>query len=316
MEQLIQSLRKNYRALSGSFFLALILWFAVTSDKEYVYNLRVPLSIRPLEKGLVLKNIPPDYAMLKVQGSGRSLFTLGFLKQKIRLELPGLKKKQTIQLKNYLNRIQLPADLNIRILDIIYPRRIRLEVDRLAERNIPIKVAASIQPEAGYTMIGFELSSDSVHVQGPKSTVFAKKFIRTDSLYKAHVKYPFSQKVSLHNPSPGILVLNPGKIKVRVVVEPIVERVIYDVPIDVLHLPKDLTAETDPPAISIRVRGNESLISALTPRDIRVVFDYAKNYKPGKVRYLMQISVPPKVDWLEVSPQDFQLKLMRKGNGK
>jgi len=316
VEELIQYLRKNYRALLGSFFLALILWFAVTSDKEYTHNLRVPLVIAPLEKGLVLKNVPPDFAMLKVQGSGRALFTLNFLKQKIHLDLPGLKKNQTIQLKNYINRFQLPADLNIRILDIIYPRQITLEVDKLAERDIPIKVIDAVNPAPGYMKIGFKLMPDSVHVRGPRSLVLEQKYILTDTLRKKQVKYPFTQKIALSNPSPNTLILSPDELRVKVIIEPIVERTIYDVPIEIIHLPGDLSAETDPTSISVRVRGNESLISGLTVRDIHVVFNYAKSFVSGKERYLMQISVPPKVDWLEASPQDFQLKLMRKEKKK
>jgi len=313
VEKFIKSIRKNYRAILGSFILALILWFAVTTDKEYTYNIQVPLTIAPLEKTLVLKNIPPEYAILKVQGSGRSLFILNFLKPNINLLLPGLKNSQTIQLKNYLSRFQLPADLNIRILDIIYPRQITLGVDKLAERDIPIKVVESIQPAAGYIKIGFNLSSDSVHVRGPISIINAQKFILTDTLRKKEVKYPFNQEITLHNPASGLLVLEPEAIKVRAIVEAIVERTLYDVPIEVIHLPSDLSVETDPMAISIRVRGSESLISALTAHDIKALFDYTKSFVPGTERYLMQISVPPSVDWLEVSPKDFQLKLMRKG---
>ena len=73
-----------------------------------------------------------------------------------------------------------------------------------------------------------------------------------------------------------------------------------------------MDAEATPQTISLRVKGGESRVSALTKDEIDVIFNYETSFKSGTTNYLMQIKTPDDITWVEASPQTFSLKLVRK----
>ena len=105
--------------------------------------------------------------------------------------------------------------------------------------------------------------------------------------------------------------LNPENVSVSFNIEQIVERTIYDVPIQIVGVPANLIAKAIPRTISLRVKGSESLITQITKDEITVFFDYEKNYKKGKVNYEFQIETPNNVSWTNASPDKFRLHLQR-----
>ncbi len=110
----------------------------------------------------------------------------------------------------------------------------------------------------------------------------------------------------------SIVKLTPKEVKIYFNIEQLVERTVYNIPIQIINVPKNITAEPTPATISVRVKGGETRISGLSIDDIDVLFDYSADYKNGRVNYLMQIKTPVDVAWVEASPQSFNIKLLRK----
>jgi YbbR domain-containing protein len=117
--------------------------------------------------------------------------------------------------------------------------------------------------------------------------------------------------VDLIDPRKNIITLNPDKITVAFEIEQIVERTIYDVPIQIVGLPANLIATPSPRSISLRVKGGESIVTGVTRDELTVFFDFAKNYKPGRLIYDVQIETPENVSWTSASPDKFRLQLKR-----
>jgi YbbR domain-containing protein len=94
-------------------------------------------------------------------------------------------------------------------------------------------------------------------------------------------------------------------------VEQIVERTIYDVPIQIVGVPSNLNATSSPRNISLRIKGSESLITQISKDEITVFFDYGKQYQKGTTDYNFQIEMPNNVSWTSASPDKFRLHLQR-----
>lgn len=312
MEKLLAYFKTNYRSLSASFLLALLLWFAVTSDKEYIHTIEVPLKIETLGPNLVLKKIPPEKIRIKISGSGRALFALNFVDTKIGLEFPEINSDQTIDLNDYINKFQFPQDLGITVVDVVSPKRLNLDVDKYFETSLPVKVVSTIRTIPGYLLSDIQMPRDSIKVYGPKSLISEMTEVVTDTIKKYDVRYPFKQPVTLVSPEPGVIKLEPQKINIEFIIEQIVERTIYNIPIIILKVPENISAEATPASISVRVKGGESVISALTQDDIKVSFSFSDHFESGKMKYPMEIETPDNVTWIEASPTTFTLKLVRK----
>lgn len=312
MNKLIKYFRKNYKMLMSSFILAFILWFAVTTDKEYTYKIEIPLKINRVAKDRVLKELPPEKAVVEVRGKGRSLFSLYFYNPEVELDLPEVNNSTTIHLKDYINHFNLPMEFGVRIIDVIEPKNIELQVDRFAEMIKYISVSSVIKTQPGYVLMNTTPSQDSVIVSGPISLIRELKEISTDTFSVDNVKYPFKRKQRLISPNPNVIHLEPSEIEVNYNIEQLVERKIYNIPIQFVGLPDNLLAESTPAMISLKVKGGESIIAAITPDEISATFNFTKNYKVGKIKYPVEIETPLNVSWLEASPQFFELKLKKK----
>ncbi len=303
---------KHYKPMIGSFLLALLLWMAVTTDKIYTIRITVPLQITNVAPGYVLKERPPRYAVLKVRGKGRALITLYFYKPKIKLELPQIKHSTTINLMDYANQIYVGQDLGVHLVDIIQPRKIKLEIDRYKKAAKPIRVEHQIKPAPGYVLSAVQPNVDSVMVGGPASLIKKIKFIETEPLTRKDVRYPFDARLALISPKPGIIRLNPLNVIVHFVIEQIVERTVYNIPIQIIGVPPDLTAKAEPPVVSVRIKGSEQKIASVRRDQITAVFDYQKEYRVGRSYYVPHFEALEGVKIIKVSPKSFHLLLRKK----
>ena len=239
---------------------------------------------------------------------------LNFYNTKINLELPEINKSTVIDLNNYLSRFDVATELGISVIDIIEPKQLDLRVDRFAEAEKPLRVQANIQPAPGYTLSATVLDRDSVYVSGPASLIDRLNYLETEKVEEKNVKYPFRKTVAIVQPRPGIIKVNPENVSVSFNIEQIVERTIYDVPIQIVGVPSNLAAHATPRTVSIRIKGSESLITQITKDEITVFFDYEKNYKRGVQDYKVQIETPNNVSWTSASPEQFRLHLQRVEN--
>ena len=307
---------KHYKPMIGSFLLAVLLWAAVTTDKIYTIRITVPLQITQVAPGYVLKEMPPKYAILKVRGKGRALITLYFYKPKIKLELPQIKKSTTLRLMDYANQIYVGQDLGVHLEDIIQPREIRLEVDRYKEMPKPVKIRHQIKPTPGYVLSRIEVKPESVMVGGPRSIVKTIRFIQSEPVARDNVRYPFNVQLRLVSPKPGIVHLKPNRVNVRFVIEQIVERTVYNIPIQIIGLPPNLTAKAEPPVVSVRIKGSEHKVASISREQITAVFDYQKEYRVGRSYYVPHFEALNGVDIIKVSPKSFHLLLRKKENNQ
>lgn len=312
MEKFISSFKDKYRSFGGSLLLAFLLWFAIATDKEYTYVIDVPLEIETLAQNLVLKKLPPKTIKLKIKGNGRSLIGLNFINQKIGIEFPEITHDQVINLEDYKDKFQFPQDLGIEVVDVVYPKKLEIDVDEYAERNFPIQVDNNIKTVPGYILVDFTPERDSVLVKGPKSILNDMNFVETEHITRSDVRFPFDINTNIKNENPDVLTIVPNVINVKFNIEALVERTIYNIPIRIINVPKGVEAEATPQTISLRVKGGESRVSALTKDEIDVIFNYETSFKSGITNYLMQIKTPDDITWVEASPQTFSLKLVRK----
>ncbi len=307
---------KHYKPMIGSFLLALLLWAAVTTDKIYTIHITVPLQIAQVAPGYVLKEMPPRHAVLKVRGKGRALITLYFYKPKIKLELPQIKKSTTLHLMDYANQIYVGQDLGVHLQDIIQPREIKLKVDRYKEMRKPVKINHQIKPTPGFVLSHIRVKPDSVIVGGPASLVKTIRNIESEPIKRLNVRYPFEAQLRLISPRPGIIRLKPKWVSVRFVIEQIVERTVYNIPIQIIGLPPNLTAKAEPPVVSVRIKGSEHKIASVSRDQITAVFDYQKEYRVGRNYYVPRFEALNGVDIIKVSPKSFHLILRKKENNE
>jgi YbbR domain-containing protein len=312
MKKLFGALISNYKSMAASFLVAIILWAAVTTNRTYTERIEVPFAISRLAPDRILKNLPPSRAILEISGRGRSLIALNFFKPYINLELPDIEYSTIITLDNYKNQFKIGREIGVEVVEIIEPKTIELSVDRLSRERKAIRLRGAVKTLPGYILAGIDQDQDSVTVSGPRSLIRILNWIDSDSFQFNNVRYPFESEVELASPAPGIIHIVPLKVLLKFRVEALVERTLYNIPIQIVGSPGDLIATTSPASMTIRVKGGEQTISALTAKDIHLVFNYNERYRQGNLYYTPEIKIPKGVSALETSPRSFLVRLKRR----
>ncbi|MHB2148231.1 CdaR family protein [Calditrichota bacterium LG25] len=306
----------DYRALLGSFFLALLLWAAVTTNKVYTIRVNLPFEITRLAEGYVLSERPPRTISLKLRGKGRALLALYFYKPIIRLELPSVDRSMEIDLNEYQNQFYVGQELGITIEGVLEPKKLVLKVDRYREAFKPVQIKYRIKPMPGYSLTGVEPETDSVMVMGPANLVNEIEKIESETITVENVRYPFSERLRLFSPYPEIVEISPLQISVKFVIEQIVERQLYNIPVQIIGAPKDIEPLPIPPVVSVRVKGSEGRIKDIEPGQITAIFNYAEDYRIGRNHYVPKIELPEGVSVVQVSPKSFRLMLKKKDHNQ
>jgi len=304
--------KKNIKPFIGSLVVALVLWILVATDKNYDYQISVPIELLRLAAHHTLSEPFPDQALIEVRGKGRSLLVSRFYDLKITLDFPELKSSTTVQLDEYLGTIDIPGALSIEILGVIEPKSFDLKVDELVDSKKPIDVSGSIGVEDGYTLIGYKCSPDSVQISGPKSLIGQIDQIYTEMVSMKGQRISFSENLTLENPNPALMQLEADNALVEFNIQRLVERVIYEIPIQVVNIPRNLTVESVPPKMALRIKGGENLVAQIQADEIKAAINFTKQYKVDQEEYGAEIITPENINWIESIPKKFRLKIRRR----
>ena len=87
---------------------------------------------------------------------------------------------------------------------------------------------------------------------------------------------------------------------------------VYDIPVKIRNVPKNLLVESIPDSLSLRVKGGEKNVEKLNSEEILAEIDFELQYKPEQSDYPVRIKTPPEISWLESSPKTFKLTVKRK----
>ena len=304
--------KKNIRALIGSILVGLVLWLIVVMQKEYTYQVNVPINLIRLAEGKVLAQKIPVSALIEFKGKGSAITGMLFYNVSLNLELPEMDNSTTIELRDYLHFLDLPATFGLEIGEIIEPKTIEFVVDDLITSKKPILLSGSVGTTDGYTLMGYTLIPDTVEISGPKSLVNKQDYVFTDLLEIDNQKMNFTSQISLKNPQPGITSLNPFGIEATFDIQRLIERVVYDIPIRVINVPPNYTVEAVPNKMSLKIKGGEDLVAKIETDDFKAEIDFLKNYQVEKEAYGASINIPDNISWIESIPISFKLKVRRR----
>jgi YbbR domain-containing protein len=309
---MFNSLRKNFKSIIVSVLLAILLWLLVTTENRYNHRITVPIRITRLPAGKTIATRIPRKATIEVEGKGRSLIAVNFYNIGFNLDLSDVKSERKIELDKNLNFLDLPSSFDIQVREVIEPKTLEVKVDDLVRISKKIQFEGSIIPDDGYVLITHHFSQDSVMLEGPRALIRTLDFIRTDSLKVTGQKSDFRQTLALKEPAPGLITMEPKKVRVSFDIQRLVERMVYDIPVKVINCPSHLSVESVPPFLALRIKGGEKIVAGITGQEINVKIDFNHSYRPDKDEYSAIIETPPTISWTESIPATFKLKIKRK----
>jgi YbbR domain-containing protein len=175
---------------------------------------------------------------------------------------------------------------------VVDPREIRIHVERVIEKDAPVKPRFDGEPPTGYEVVGWQITPPTVRIGGAESRVRDIKEVSTETVRLTGHTEPFSEYVAIDIGSANVNVTDQSQRRVLLTVtisEQRKERTLTGVPVTLVNAPGG--ARAIPAMLTITLYGPRSLVDAITPADVFAVVDYKSTESNN--RFTPQINLAP-----------------------
>jgi len=305
------ALRQNPGLKLFSLLLAFFLWFSINvSERDAESTFEVPIRVSRLASDLIVTRMPNKPVEVTLRGPRTILNGVKEDRTRLALDLSnGAPGEMRIELNSDMLRPELPRRLKLLRLE---PSRLRVQVERLARRRIPVKVDLAGTPPLGYTVAKVEASPSEVEASGPAGKVEDLKEIKTEPLDLRAVSPRFERDVLLSWAGDFVSFM-PDRVSVRVALkESELSRKFEHVSVALRNVPEGLAAQLTPPRVDLTVRGPASYLNDYRIPDGRVYVD-AAGLAPGSHRVTPHVDLPEPLEVPQREPEVLTLQLTAKG---
>lgn len=185
------------------------------------------------------------------------------------------------------SRNGLPS--NVKVTDI-EPNTIKVTVERMIEREVPITPRWEGEPPAGSEVIDWQITPATVKIAGAESLMRELTGVSTETVRLTDKTGSFNELVAIDPGSPNLNLTEDSPRKVRLVVniaEVRTERVIDNVPVAVFGAAP--RARAIPRFVKVTVYGPRSTLSEITVADVSVGVEY----QSGSTMFAPRVTLSP-----------------------
>ena len=317
--QFISSFFQNAFFPIGSFSLATLLWLFVISGNQYSMLLDMPIEARNLNSQKTYLEEVPDYASVMIKGKGRDLFKSYLLQSftdfKLVLDLDGISQEYEFILNDYFDKnprkVVLPPSYNVSFVEVIYPNRIKISLDEIVEKKVPVITNIEKTSKDGHIQLGaISFIPDSITLTGPKIELDKILGVKTmlDTLLNLS-KFTIA-KIGLLVDN-RLIKYSAKEVEYTLNIQQISERIVVDIPVKVINKVKGIRVFPSPQTVSLTIIGGAIQISQIKSSDILVIVDF-KDWQLEKNFYSPDVSVPFDIlSWTDLSPRTIEIGVAR-----
>lgn len=311
-------LRTNPGLFLISLGLAVMLWFTINvTERDAERVVELPITVRKLPSGLIVPDLPTKPVSFTLRGPRTILDNVDEHKARVALDLtnavPG---DQRIELGVQLIRPDLPRRLKVVRIE---PQRVKVRVDRLVRRTLPVRPELVGMPPLGYNLAESLVMPASVEVSGPAAKVDDLREVGTEPIDLRALRVSggparFEQTVLL-GWAGHFVSFNPDHVQVTIQLEEaMVVREFRRVEVQVRN-PGALRTRLTPAAIDLAIRGPQRVLHNFKLAPEAVWVD-AAGLTVGRHKVTAQIDLPAPLEAVRRAPETQTLELLPPQGGR
>lgn len=186
-------LTENWTLKLLSLIFALLLWMFIMGERRQEIGYRVPLELQNIPAGMMVANEVPSLVDVRVSGPRTLLMNISPSDISIVVDLADLRPGLTT-FKRLEERLNLPSGLRVTRLS---PSFIDLKLERVKQKEVPVKIALSGEPMPGYRVGRLRAVPDQVLVEGAETELKSVTAVTTEAIDLEGVNEGFSLIVPL-----------------------------------------------------------------------------------------------------------------------
>ncbi|MCW5891784.1 MAG: hypothetical protein KIT14_14730 [bacterium] len=309
--QLRASLRHNSGLKLISLILACFLWYSINAlERDAERSIEVPVSIRRTPPDLIVTTPPTKPVMVTLRGPRTILDGVDEGKSRLVVDLSGAAPGEArVELNEGMLQPEMPRRLKVLRMQ---PARLKVRVEPLAKKRLPVRLNLAGSPALGYRITGSSITPDHVEVSGPRSKVDGLTEIATESVSLHGLAKPLDRGVPLEWVADYVSVV-PDRVRVQVQFEEeMVVREFRNVRVHVLNADD---AKISRAMVDIAVSAPQRLLHNFKLSGQVATVD-AAGLEPGVHQLPVQVNMPPGFDVTAVEPQTLEVTLPPASGGR
>ena len=285
---------------------SIIIWVQVAATSVVEQAVNLPLRVVGVEEGLtVLGSDLPEKVEVRLEGSKLRLMSHRFLNRylgEVRVNLADQPAGPPFSYE--LDRADVFTDLLV--VGIQPPVRLRLHVDHLETRTLPVRLVTRNQlgDDLGY-LVPPEVSPDSVRVTGPRSYFADDQTVATEMVDLKDLEASRDLSLELNSPH-ELLSLRPAQATASFRVAALEDRTLANIPVVALVDAGQPDVGVSPPVVDVMVRGVRDSIQALDRSRFLVTVPVG-GLAEGVYTMGGQVDYPPWATLIGIKPQEVQV---------
>ncbi len=275
------AVRRNWGMKIAALAFSLFIWFNVAGRREVEVVVDLPVRYTNMPTDMTFVEQVPVEAKARVRGRGR------FLKWQLDdvyfgIDLSAAGEGIVTHVVSPGEAIIPPDKDDVEVLEVIEPKAIRVELDRLSTREIPVRPVLRGELDSDKVLVGTPKSDPpAVVVTGAEKLVGDLKGVATEPVDINQLARKDDVEAGIDLSGWAFVESDPAAVKVSARIEDRKELGIPAVPIKPVA-DRSLKIKFTPETIDVVISGAASHIDSLHPEDVRLLVDLG-NLPKGQV---------------------------------
>ncbi len=291
LSQIIVRLFSNWPAKALALGAAILLYLLVGLENLEERYITLPIRLE-LPQNLVPAKEYPAFARVYIRGQGDDIYSITEDEIQISADFRQFSREGEYRVALEERRLGLAA--SIEPLEIrIEPGLLELTLEQRVSAMVPVVPAISGSPAPGYELSSYSVIPDQVEIYGPRSVISQVNELNTEEIELGAQDGDFVLRVALVAPNPLLRFEGSRLVEFRAEIsDSILVNTFENVPLIILGLSDEFSADLAVPGGSIRVQASQSLINQTDPEAISLAVDASDIDAPGAYTLSVRPVVP------------------------
>jgi len=306
-DRLRQMFTRNLSLKLLSLLIAFGLWMFVNfGERDAEESVRMALELRNIPPELMITSPRVDFIDVRVSGPRTLLGRIDRNRLSMGLDLTGVRPGPAV-FRVGAEQLNLPR--GVRVIRI-NPAQVTIELEKTAQRSVPVRLRLSGKPPADLLVGDTKLSPDTVQITGPQSFIRSVDFVNTEPLDLADVTPGTIERELPLAPVGEYVSLSAARVAAQIRIDEVeVTRELSQVPVEVRNT--TYRYRVRPEAVRLTLRGPKRLLRGLEPAEVPVYIDAGREGL-GERSVRPAIELPSGLELVSMEPATVRLNLSRR----
>ena len=309
------TLRQNWPYMVTAVLVSLFLWVGVSADKVQQEAVSADLIVINNDREYVLTRREPamDVVTVAFRGSAFDIGRLDISRPQIIVPIDSVESPvMEMTLSPDLVRARSGRELTaVQAVDV-EPDRITLYFQPRVQKVVRVVPDLRLQLAEGFALGGpVTVEPQAIAIAGPDSAVAVTDSIMTAPISRNDVRSSIDTEVPIGRPPGGqLLETSESNVRVRVPVEPVIERIVENIAVLVPGI-GDGEYTVRPPVVEVSLMGPRSLVESIDREALVARIDFRDEGDYGKP---LEVRVTPPDSGIDVSVRPDSVRVIRTGS--